>query len=421
MQEKSKHAFPRKFLWGAAISAHQAEGGTHNQWTVWELENAKTLAAQAPHHYGDLETWPDVEKAAKNPANYVSGQAADHYNRYEEDFDLLRKLNMNAFRFSVEWSRIEPEEGAWNVAALDHYKQYVAALKKRGIEPVLTLFHFTLPVWFAARGGFEKRGNVKYFVRFAEKIVQELGKDIRLVITINEPEVYAYESYWLGTWPPNVTSKIRCAQVLRNLAYAHNKAADAIHARNRRYKVSIAKHSAYVYAGDDAWLSRKSADILQYAKDDYFLKKVVKRCDFLGVNYYFSDRVYGYRVHSPEERLSDLGWDLSPANIQHALERLHEKYHLPIVITENGLADAKDEHRQWWITQTLVGMQKAIDNGVKLEGYLHWSLLDNFEWGKGKWPRFGLAAVDYATQERRLRPSAVWFGKVIKRLREPEK
>jgi beta-glucosidase len=158
--------------------------------------------------------------------------------------------------------------------------------------------------------------------------------------------------------------------------------------------------------------------VLQYLKDDYFLKKVVKQCDWLGVNYYFSDRVYGYRVHNPDQRLSDMGWDLSPENIQFALERLHEKYKLPIIITENGLADSQDTQRQWWITQTLMAMQKAMANGVQLEGYLHWSLLDNFEWDKGKWPRFGLVAVDYKTGQRTLRPSAVWFGKIIKYIRE---
>lgn len=418
MQKKLSLKFPKKFLWGAATSAHQVEGGTHNQWSVWELENAKSLAAQSEYHFGELESWPENKEEAKNPENYVSGKSTDHYNRYEEDFDLLTKMNMNSFRFSVEWSRVEPQEGAWNIEAIEHYKEYVAQLRRRGIEPVLTLFHFTLPVWFTAMGGFEKRKNVAYFVRFAERIVRELGKDIRYVITVNEPEVYAYESYMQGYWPPNVTSKLTCRRVLSNLARAHNQAAAAIHAINRRYRVSVAKNSPYIYAGDDALLSRKYADFLQYARDDYFLKKVVKSCDFLGMNYYFSDRVYGYRVHNPDERVSDLGWDLSPANIQQALERWHEKYGLSILITENGIADRDDADRRWWIAQTLVAMQKAMDDGVQLEGYLHWSLLDNFEWDKGKWPRFGLAAVDYATMERTLRPSAVWFGKVIKNLRE---
>lgn len=418
MQKKPILAFPKKFLWGAATSAHQVEGGTHNQWTVWELENAKSKAAQAKFHFEDLESWSRIEKEASDPQNYVSEDSVDHYNRYEEDFDLLEKMNMNAFRFSIEWSRVEPEEGAWNVEAVEHYKKYAASLKKRGIEPVVTLFHFTLPVWFVNRGGFEKRSNTQYFVRFAEKMVRELGTSVRLVITLNEPEVYAHESYFGGNWPPNVTSKWKFWRVMNNLAYTHNKTAATIHVINRRYKVSISKNSCYFYAGDDAWLSRKSAGIMQYFQDDYFLRKIAKSCDFLGVNFYFSNRVYGYRVHTPDNKVSDMGWDLSPGDIQYALERLHEKYHLPILITEDGLADGEDTHRQWWITSTLIGMQKAMENGVKLEGYLHWSLLDNFEWDKGKWPRFGLVEVDYTTLERHLRPSALWFGKIIKHLRK---
>lgn len=415
--KKSNLNFPKKFLWGASVSAHQVEGNTNNQWTAWELENAKTKAAQAVYHLSDLDSWSEIEVEAKDPHTYVSGVSADHYNRYKDDFDLLKKLHMNAFRFSIEWSRVEPAEGAWNVEAVEHYKQYVAELKRRGIEPVVTLFHFTLPPWFAAMGGFERRANVKYFVRFAEKVLHELGPNIRYVITINEPEIYAHESYYAGNWPPNVTGKWQSWRVLNNLAYAHNQVARMAHATSRRYKVSLAKNSAYFYAGDDAWLSRKSAEVMQYFQDDYFLKKVAKNCDFLGVNFYFSNRVYGYRVHNPDKKVSDIGWDLSPVDIQHALERLHDKYHLPIIVTENGLADGQDEDRQWWITQTLVGMQKAMDGGVKLEGYLHWSLIDNFEWDKGIWPRFGLARVDYKTKERTLRPSALWFGKIIKHLR----
>jgi beta-glucosidase len=414
--------FPKKFLWGASTAAHQVEGGTHNQWTVWELENAKSKATQASYHYGDLESWSRVEREARDPQSYVSGASTDHYNRYSKDFDLLKQMNMNAFRFSIEWSRVEPEQGAWNVEAIAHYKAYVAELKSRGIEPVVTLFHFTLPIWFTALGGFEKRANIRYFVRFAEKIVSELGMDIRTIITINEPEVYAHESYMAAAWPPNMSDKWKFWRVINNLARAHNEAAKAIHGLNRRYKVSIAKNSCYFYAGDDAWMSRKSTDIMQYFQDDYFLKKVVKTCDFIGVNYYFSYRVYGYRIHNPEEQTSDMGWDLSPGHIQFALERLHEKYHLPLLITENGLADGddKDTRRQWWITQTLIAMKKAMDNGVKLEGYLHWSLLDNFEWDKGTWPRFGLVRIDYKTLDRKLRPSAVWFGKIIKHLRNKD-
>lgn len=421
MQNKPKLSFPKNFLWGAATSAHQVEGNTHNQWTVWELENAKSLAAQAVYQWGDLENWPVIEKSARDPQNYVSGTAADHYNRYEQDFDILTKLHMNAFRFSIEWSRVQPEEGAWNVEAVEHYKNYVRELQKRDIEPVVTLFHYTLPVWFSNKGGFARRKNVQDFVQFAERITRELGTSVRYIITMNEPEVYAYESYLLGHWPPNQSGKLVFWRVINNLAYAHNKAALAIHRINRRYKVSIAKNSVYFYAGDDALLSRRSTGFLQHFQDDYFLKKVVGSCDFLAVNYYFSNRVYGYRMHNPDVNVSDTGSDLSPANIQYALERLHEKYKLPIIVTENGLADSDDDQRQWWITQTLLGMQKAMASGVELRGYLHWSLLDNFEWDKGHWPRFGLIAVDGGTMKRTARPSAVWLAKIIKHLRETAK
>ncbi len=392
------------------------EGGTHNQWSVWELENARSLAAQAEYRLGDLANWNTIKKQAKDPANYVSGKAADHFARYEADFDIAKKLNMNAMRFSVEWSRIEPKEGIWDVGAIAHYKRYVAALKKRGIEPVVTLLHFTLPVWFSDIGGFEYRRNIPYFTRFAEKILSELGGDVRLVITINEPEIYATQSYLDGQWPPAQQSKVRMWRVLRNLAYAHNKTADMIHGLSRRYKVSIATNSAYTYGGDDAWLSRVSAGAVQYASDDYLLRKVKRRCDFLGVNYYFSNRMYGYRIHNPDEKLSDMGWDMSPMNLEFTLERLYEKYKLPIIITENGLADERDANRKWWLTHTIIAMQNAMKRGVPLHGYLHWSLLDNFEWAYGKWPRFGLVAVDQRTMERTIRPSALWFAKIIKKL-----
>lgn len=418
MSNSTEIRFPSRFLWGASISAHQVEGGNHNQWTVWELEHAKSLAHAAEYHFGDLENWPMIKDEAKRPDNYVSGRAVEHYERYEDDFDLAAKMNLNALRFSVEWSRVEPTEGAWNVEAIEHYKQYVLGLKKRGIEPIVTLFHFTLPVWFSDMGGFERKSNVKYFLRFTEKILSELGPSIRFVITISEPETYATESYFLGHWPPMRQSKMQTWTVLRNLAYAHNKAAKLIHSLNRRYKVSIAKNSNYFYAGDDAKLSLWSAGLLQYFQDDYFLRKVRKNCDFLGVNFYFSNRVYGYRVHNPDQRLSDLGWDLSPEHLEYALERLYRKYHLPIIITENGLADASDEQRQWWLSRTIIAMRNALHEGVDLRGYLHWSLLDNFEWNKGRWPRFGLVKVDYETMARTPRPSARRYAAFIQKIQK---
>ena len=411
--------FPKHFLWGASTAAHQVEGGNHNQWSVWELENAKAKAAQADYHLHDYPTWDKIKAEAKKPDNYVSGALADHYNRYKEDFDFIEKMHMNSYRFSVEWSRIEPTEGVWNSEAIAHYKTYLEELRRRKIEPVVTLLHFTLPVWFAEKGGFEKRANVKYFVRFAEKIMSELGNSVRFIITINEPEVYGFESYYLQNWPPNQSSLWKVWRVANNQAAAHRKAAKALHAMNRRYKIGFAKSTVFFFPGDTAWLSRLSANVFQYFQDDYFIKKYIRHCDFLGVNYYQSQRLFGYRVHNSETAdYSDVDWMLAPADIEYALERLHRKYKKPLMITENGLADADDEHRQWWIKQTIIGMEKALKQGVELIGYFHWSLLDNFEWAYGKWPRFGLVAVDYKTGQRTLRPSAAWFGRVIKKLRD---
>lgn len=413
-----KHAFPKHFLWGAATSSHQIEGGNHNQWSVWELENARSKAAQAQFQLKDFPKYDLFKEQAADPHNYVSGELGDHYTRYGEDFDLLQEMNMNAYRFSIEWSRIEPAEGAWNAEAITHYKKYVSDLHKRGIEPVITLFHFTLPVWFAERGGFEHRSNVKYFVRYAEKIMQELGTRVRYVITINEPEVYAWQSYDMQDWPPSQHNRWKWWRVSMNLATAHRKTAKVLRRVNRRLKIGIAKNSVYFYPGDTSIVSRISAHVGQYVQDDFFIKRYIRHCDFLGVNYYMSQRFLGYRIHNPEkEPRSDLDWVLSPQDIEFVLERLCRKYKKPLMITENGLADAEDEHRQRWIAETILAMQRAMRGGVELLGYFHWSLLDNFEWSYGRWPRFGLTEIDYATGERKLRPSAVWFGKILKKLR----
>lgn len=409
--------FPKNFLWGASTSAHQVEGGTHNQWTEWELENAKSLAARASYTYGELDIWPEIEKRAKDPNNYVSRRASGHYKRYEEDFDYVRKMNLNSFRFSIEWSRVQPNEDSWDVAEIEHYRQYLRALHARGITPVVTLFHFTLPTWFSAKGGFLHRGNVKYFVNFAEKIIDELGADMTWILTINEPEVYAAQSYHEGNWPPNKQSRLQTFRVLENLMYAHKKVAQLIHDTGPQYKVSMAYHLSYLYPGDDAWLTRISSTLLDFTRNRYVLQRTMKSNDFIGVNYYLNQRVYGSRIHNPNERQSDLGWDMQPYNLHFVLDDLSERYDKPIMITENGLADMNDENRSWWLAETIRAMQDSLVKGVDLVGYLHWSLLDNFEWDKGFWPRFGLLHVEYGTMKRTPRRSAVALARAIQRIR----
>ena len=409
--------FPKSFLWGAASSAHQVEGGNHNQWSVWELENAQVLAQKSRYLFGHLPKWNEIKHEAAKPQNYVSGRATDHYHKYPEDFAILKKLNMNAWRFSIEWSRIEPEEGAWNAEAIEHYRTYLQRLKALDIEPIVTLWHWTQPVWFDQKGGFTKRGNIAYFERFAAKVFDELGRDFRYVITINEPEVYVTKSFFLHDWPPQVASKSAGIKTLLNLLAAHKKVYKLAHAAGRKYKVSIAKNSGHHYAGDDAWLSKMAAGVGKWASDYFILNRIKKHLDFLGVNFYQTYRYYGYRMHNATEQVNDYGWDMQPENIEPVIKDLYDRYNVPIIITENGVADRDDEYRKWWISQTLMAINRSLQSGVKIEGYLHWSLTDNFEWAEGFWPRFGLVAVDYKTLKRHIRPSATWFGGVIKKLR----
>lgn len=410
-------SFPERFFWGATISAHQVEGGLHNQWTAWELENARSLAEQSKYRAKYLPAWEAVKDEAMNPENYISGAAVDHYNLYQKDVAALKKLNMNAFRFSIEWSRIEPEEGAWSAEAIEHYRRYLATLKAADIEPFVTLWHWTLPVWFVAKGGFEKRRNVRYFVRFAKKLIQELGKDFRYILTVNEPEVYVLKSYVHGEWPPQRQNKLQALRVYLNLMTAHKQIYKLTHAMSRKFIVGIAKQCMYQYAGDTAVVTRAAARAATWITDDFLLKRLRRKLDFIGVNYYQSQRFYGYRVHNPGDRLNDLGWDMQPQDIQVVLERLWRTYRLPLVVTENGCADHQDGFRKWWLSSTITAMHKALQNGVRLEGYLHWSLLDNFEWSSGFWPRFGLLAVDRQTMKRTARPSAVWFAQFLRQLR----
>lgn len=415
--KRSNPSFPKRFLWGAAISAHQTEGGLNNQWTAWELENAKKLATQAPYSFGRTAMWSHVEKEATNPDNYVSGTGVEHYSRYEEDFQLLEQMGLNSFRFGIEWARVEPEEGAWDASVIDHYRTYLKRLKELEITPVVTLFHFTLPVWFAEKGGFERRSNVAYFVRFVEKIFDELGRDLEWIISINEPLVYVGESYFQGVWPPNQTKKLLGFKVLMNLIRAHKKVYQ-LACKNRRHKVSMAHNLSYIYAGDDAWVSRLSARAADYLVNQWIVRRVRKHSNFLAINYYFAQRFFGYRVHNSEKNPeSDLGWDMQPDKLYELLIETYRKHQLPIFITENGLADATDQHRKWWLMETIRAMDRALKEDVKIIGYLHWSLLDNFEWDKGYWPKFGLAKVDRKTMERTLRASGKWYGMVVKRLR----
>lgn len=406
------------FLWGAATSAHQVEGGTHNQWTVWELENAKTLAHAAEYRLGHLPRWPEVKAEATDPGNYVSGKSTDHYHRYEADFDLAASLHLNAFRFSIEWSRCEPEEGRWDPAEVDHYRRYIAAMKRRGLQPLLTLYHWTVPVWFAEKGGFEKARNIRYFVRFAEKVLLELGTELSYITTINEPDTVASHGYLTLDHPPQKHSYWRAFWVYRNLLLAHKRVYRLAKRMNSRLQVGFSKSYAYAYTEQPDRLSRLAVRLDYLLRDDVVLGYVGRATDFLGINYYFCDRYVGRRIKNDNHQQSDLGWEMQPRHLEQVLLRLATRHkRCALIVSESGVADSRDVHRKAWIALSLQAIQRAMAAGADVRGYLHWSLLDNFEWAYGRWPRFGLVAIDYATLKRTIRPSGRWYGRIVKQLR----
>lgn len=409
--------FPKHFYWGAATSAHQVEGNNHNNWSVWELENAKSLAHAAEYRLSDLAVWSEIRSQATDPDNYVSGVAIDHYQRYKLDLAIAEKLNLNAFRFSIEWSRIEPEEGIWNREAIDHYRDYIREIKARGMEPMPTLYHWTVPVWFQDRGGFERAGNVKYFARFAERVIDEYHQDIRYITSINEPDTVASHGYITQDHPPQSHSYRKAFLVYRNLLRGHKLVYNYAHKKSRRLKVGFTKSYAWVRPGDDRAVTRFAVRADLWLRDNVPLRYVRRKLDFIGVNYYFSDRHLGLKISNTNEKLNDLGWEMRPEDLKHVLIRL-KKWNKPIIITESGVADHADEYRKWWIAQSLAAVHAALASGVNVFGYLHWSLFDNFEWAYGRWPRFGLVEIDYENDlKRTVRPSGLWYGKLIKKMR----
>lgn len=405
-------------MWGASTAAHQVEGGTVNQWSEWELAHATELARTAAKRLSWLPSWKTVRAEAQDPHNYVSGVGVDHYRRYEEDFDLLEDLHLNSFRFGIEWSRIEPKEGAWNLEAIRHYHRYIKSLKKRGIEPILNIWHWTMPTWFTAKGGFEKKSNLIYFDRFVQKIAEEYGDDIRYVITLNEPNVYASFSYLTGEWPPQIKKPLLFLKVYRNLARAHRRAYAILKQVEPAMQIGV----AMAMSNNQPRRSRNplspiTAAAANYGWNRWFLNRIRRQQDFIGVNYYFTNYFQGFAQNNPTTPVNDLGWYMEPDGIFPLLMQTHAHYKKPIIITENGLADANDRYRRWWIEQTLVAMQRALSQGVDVRGYLHWSLLDNFEWAYGWWPKFGLVAVDREHNMKRTpRPSAKWFANYLTRL-----
>jgi len=419
--------FPRDFFWGAATSAYQTEGDNINSdWWEWEKR------------IGLKET---------------SGRACRHYEFYKQDFDLAESLNHNCHRLSIEWSRIQPRQDQFSSSELQHYKEVILSLRQRQLEPVVTLHHFTNPGWFAQLGGWQNKKAAFYFLGYVDKVVRELADYVRYWVTINEPLVYVYQAYILGLWPPQEKSFSKARIVTQNLASAHIQAYRLIH---RIYKekmrlsplVSIAKNlqaflpcqaaslvlplsSGLLKLDLKSFLIRKRNSIATYLRkrcfDFAFIERLIhaQALDFIGVNYYSRSLVEtrGWRLsnllldvcnknHSQLKKNS-LGWDIYPQGLYNLLLEL-KRYNLPIFILENGICTDDDNLRWNFIAEHLENIHLAMAQGLKVLGYLYWSLIDNFEWDKGFAPRFGLVEIDYHTYKRSVRESAMRFASVCK-------
>lgn len=424
-EDPKQKIFPKSFLWGASTSSHQVEGGNTNQWSEWEKKHAADLAHSAEKRLNWIPIWDEIKHQAKDPNNYISGKGIEHYQRYKEDFDIAKKLNLKSLRFSVEWSRIEPEEGVWDYDEIKHYKDYIAELTSRGLEPVMNIWHWTNPIWFEKKGAFKKRANVKYFLRFVRKVSDELGRDIKYILVLNEPNVYCSLGYLVPDpssahrWPPEQRSILSFLRVYFNLIRAHNMAYEILKKHHPHLQISSAVQIANIQAKDPHdFIDGISTKIMRYFWDWFFIKRINKKQDFIGMNYYFTDYYDGiFKRTNPKVPLSDLGWYMEPEGLYPILSRAWERFKKPIIITETGVADHKDQYRQWWIEETIVAMERAISQGVDVRGYFYWSLLDNFEWAMGWWPNFGLVEVDRQNDMKRtIRPSAKWYAERIDKL-----
>lgn len=409
--------FKKDFYWGASTAGHQVESGLHDQWTVWELEHAVKSARGAKSRLGWLQNWDEIKVYAQSPKNYVSGDTTKHDKKYEDDFKILKQLNLNAFRFSIEWSRLEPEPGQWDQSAIDYYHKYIDKLQEMGIEPFLNLWHWTMPAWFTDMGGFEKRENIEYFDKFVEKVASEFAGKLKFVITLNEPNVYASTGYVIGIWPPGEKSIWKFMRTYYHLSVAHNRAYKILKAHNDKLQIGVASQLANIQAKrPHNMIDGVVTKVMRYAWNWWFLNRTRKHQDFIGLNYYFTDYYKNFHAVNPSVPVNDMGWYMEPEGIYPLLVRIWVRYKKPIIITENGLADADDSHRRWWIEQTMVAMERALSEGVDLRGYMHWSLLDNFEWAEGFWPRFGLVEIDYKTKKRKIRPSAMWWAQWLSKI-----
>jgi beta-glucosidase len=420
---------PDHFLIGCASAAHQVEGGLDNDWTRLEREQPERIKDGS-----------------------VSGIACDHYARYSDDLRQLAEMHHSAHRFSIEWSRVEPREGVFDHDALLHYGDVVRTCRALHLEPVVTLQHFTLPLWLADRGGVLSPDAPRLFARFAAVCAETVGADVEWWITINEPAVLAVFGYLYGEWPPLRPSIRGFLGALEGLARMHAAAYGALHkvaqARDWSVRVSVAHHERPMRALDRRSPIHRAVAILPNAIfNRWFLRSCVSgrllppvgrgqsvpglrdSLDYLGVNYYCDEwvrfnprqplQLFAQSVVPDWLPVSSFGWPIEADGLRRALESLWDDFRLPVLITENGVADEDDELRPRFLIDHLTAVCDAVAAGVDVRGYLHWTAMDNFEWAEGYSKRFGLLSVDRGTLERTAKPSAALFAEICRTRQVP--
>jgi beta-glucosidase len=397
--EPAVRDFPPDFLWGSSTSAHQVEGGNDgNDWAVWE-------------------------RTPGSHATEPSAGGIDHLRRFDDDFALLASLGQNAHRLSLEWSRIEPEAGVFSQDALEHYRTVLRSLHAHGLTPVVTIYHKTLPLWFADAGGWRAPDAVELFGRYADKVSQELGELMPYVCTINEPQMIAMFGYLAGQFPPAVRDLAAAHEVNATLMAAHRRAVQAFRRGPGAPQIGtclqlIPMEPLRAGDADDEALVLVLSDLVVEAH----LRDLCAGGDvgdFVGLQYYtrtFIDaQAPSFVAPAPaSSETTQMGWEVYPDGFGQMIRRLAESG-LPIIVTENGIATADDQQRIDYLRVHLRQIKAALDEGVDIRGYLHWSAFDNFEWNHGYAPTFGLIAVDRDNDLARTpRRSAYLFGDVAR-------
>ena len=431
----SNTGFPDSFLWGAASAAAQIEGAWNEDGrtpSIWDMATKKQVKHGETCH-----------------------TACDHYHRFREDVAIMKDLGLKSYRFSVSWSRVIPEEGKINEKGLQFYSDLVDTLLKAGIEPMVTVFHWDLPLWVYKKGGWKSAAVVSLFAEYTKVLVETLSDRVTWWMTVNEPGCFIMNGYLQGVHAPFKRDYLALSKLTRNCMLAHAAAVDVI----RKYAKKPPKVGAAFSSGafvpenetpeaiEDA--RKKSVEtgnglmgnrwwmdpmILGkpvraygiYHSDEKDMEKIRREIDFMGLNIYtsFNYADWGKDVQKPKPGMArnSLGWVIDERCMYWNVRFIHERYGLPIMITENGLAandtvstDGKvhDPQRADFIRRYLSQLARAIKEGIPVLGYQHWALLDNFEWAEGYDPRFGLVYVDYATQERIVKDAAWAYKKII--------